>query len=437
MISPVTALSSRCTVIALFLAASCGGDPADTGACPPQIESVRDCVESSVRTVAPDHPLPRQDAVPVNLYIDQSGSMNGYLDTGNADSVLTAHTRGANLRIALTKLLAVGSEQTTVYGFGDSTTSLPAWTKTEVLGRLFSQGFYDHRNTRTEEVLDSVRADSGRASVHLIVTDGRRGSGESAIAQYQRMGEVASWWTAENGIFAIGASMAPFRQEGTDSTGCRLGTSEAGRCPLYVFAFIPLPAAERTLSILDEVSQRLYAYPPPADTLVRMEHATASREGSGAVGVVRPRPFVLGFRARGAQNQRANAQVNLTFNVAKSAARFALDDSLAWQLERAVLRREQPEWTETGDIADDWVQPGTLRRGSGSTIVLPLTVRGYVGLPPTLYRIQISSLGRPRWVREYEAVQQRDSLRTYGIGTLFTQLQPRPALLAGAYVTVY
>ncbi|HET7233900.1 MAG TPA: hypothetical protein VFJ16_28070 [Longimicrobium sp.] len=395
-------------------------------------------MEASARPITPGHPLPTQSPAAVALYIDRSGSMNGYLDAENADSGQTVHASGANLRTTLTRLLAVGGEQTAVYGFGERVTSLPALTQSEVLGQLFSQRFYNQNDTRTEDVLAQVRADSERASVHLVVTDGRRGSGESAIAQYQRMGEVASWWTARGGVFAVAASMSPFTQVRGDRAGCwQSAPSSAGRCPLYVFAFIPATAAERTLAILDGVSDRLYAYPPPSDARVRIEHATASQQGPGSVGVVRGQPFVLGFRAQGRPNQPVTAQVTLTFHADESAARFALDDSLTWRLDRALLGRKTPEWTDAGDVSDDWVQPGRLRTGAGSTLVLPLTVRSYAGLAPTLYRIRISSAGLPRWVREYEAVQQRDSLRTYGLSALLTQLQPQPAVLAGAQVTVY
>jgi hypothetical protein len=428
---------SAILVATLVLAGSCR-DAGKTGACPPRIESVRDCVAASVRPITPGHLLPEQSAAGVVLYIDRSASMNGYLDAQNADSGRTVHAAGANLRTTLTQLLAVGGERTKVYGFGERAAPLPALTQTDVLRRLFSQAFYDENDTRTEDVLTLVRADSMRASVHLIVTDGRRGSGESAIAQYQRLGEIASWWTREGGVFAIAASMAPFQQVPGDSAGCRQSRpSLGGRCPLYVFAFVPALAAVRALTVLDGMSDRLYAYPPPSDSQVRVEHATASREGDGSVGVVRAQPFVLGFRAQGAQNQPASAEVTLTLHAAQSTARFALDDSLTWRLERAGLQRQAPDWTEAGDVSDDWVQPGALRPGPGSTLVLPMKVRSYTGLAPTLYRIQISSLGRPRWIREFEAVQQGDSLRTYGLTTLFTQLQPQPATLAGTFVTVY
>lgn len=416
---------------------ACGSEQR-SGVCPSQIQSVRECVESSVRPDTPTYVLPEQSAASVALYIDRSGSMNGYLDAENADSGQTIHASGANLRTTLTQLLAVGGERTAVYGFGERVAALPALAQTEVLGRLFSQAFYNENDTRTEDVLALVRADSERSSVHLVVTDGRRGSGESAIAQYQRLGEVASWWTASGGVFAIAASMAPFQQVRGDRAGCWQSTrSPEGRCPLYVFAFAPASAAERTLAILDGLSDRLYAYPSPSDARIRVEHATASHQGAGSVGVVRAQPFVLGYRSQGAQNQPVAADVTLTFHADESTARFALDDSLTWRLERAVLRRQAPEWTEAGDVADDWVQPGALRTGPGSTLLLPLKVRSYAGISPTLYRIRISSAGFPRWVREYEAVQQRDSLRTYGLTALFTQLQPRPAKLAGAFVTVY
>jgi hypothetical protein len=131
------------------------------------------------------------------------------------------------------------------------------------------------------------------------------------------------------------------------------------------------------------------------------------------------------------------ADVKLTFHADESTARFALDDSLTWRLERAVLRRHKADWTEAGDVADDWVQPGALSPGTGVTLSLPLKVRSYAGISPTVYRILISSTGMPRWIREYGAVRQGDSVRTYGLTALFTQLQPRPSVLGGAFVTVY
>jgi hypothetical protein len=425
-------------LIPILFTLACSGT-ADAGGCPPRIESVRDCVAAAVRPVAPGHTLPAQSAAAaVALYIDRSGSMNGYLDAENSDSVRNVHASGANLRTTLTRLLAVGGERTQVYGFGERAAPIPAMAQTAVLRQLFSQSFYNENDTRTEDVLALVRADSARSSVHLIVTDGRRGSGEAAIAQYQRLGEVASWWTSRDGVFAIAASLSPFQQVREDRAGCwQSDPSAGGRCPLYVFAFIPASAAERTLSILDEVSERLYAYPPPSDDRVRASHAVAAREGNGAVAVLRGQPLVLGFRSQAAQNQPVSADVNLTLHLDQSTARFALDDSLAWGLERATLVRQEPQWTEAGDLADDWVQPETVRRGPGATLVVPLKVRTYAGLAPTLYRLRISSTGMPGWMRDYEAVQQRDSLRTYGLTTLFTQMQPRPALLTGTFVTVY
>lgn len=435
---PLRTFATRSVSLTTLLLAACNGGGADSGLCPPQIQSVRACVETSVRQVAPDHPLAEQSPAAVVVYIDRSGSMNGYLDAENADSSQTTGLSASNLRTTLTRLLAVGGEQTTVFGFGEKAAPLPALARTEVLGQLFSQSFYNESDTRTEDVLALVRADSGRASVHLIVTDGRRGSGESAIAQYQRMGEVASWWTAQGGIFAIAASMPPFRHVRGDSAGCWQSTPSAeGRCPLYVFAFLPASAAERTLTLLDGVGDRLYAYPAPSDGRIRMGHTTPSAQGNGSVAVVRANPFVLGFRAQGAQNQPAEAQVKLTFHLDESAARFALDDSLTWRLERAALRRDEPQWTQAGDASQERVQPGAFQQAAGSALELPVAVRSYVGIAPTLYRVQVSTLGMPRWVREYEAVQQRDSLRTYGLSTLFTQLQPRPAALGGAFVTIY
>ena len=364
--------------------------------------------------------------------------MHGYLDVENADTDRTVHASGANLRTTLTRLLAVGGERTSVFGFGERVTSIRAMGQAEMLDRLFSQAFYNERDTRTEEVLALVRGDSQRSRVHLIVTDGRRGSGNAAIAQYQRMGEVASWWTAGGGVFSVAASLAPFQQVPGDSTGCtQSAPASRGHCPLYVFAFAPASATERTLAILDDLSARLYAYPPPSDGAVRTEYIVKSKAGNGSVAGIRQKPFVLGFRAQAAQNEPVSADLALTFHADQSSARFALDDSLVWALEHAALRRRDLQWTEAGDASDDRIQPGLLRTGPGSTLVLPVKARSFVGLLPTIYRVRILSTGKPNWIREYEAVQHGDSLRTYGLATLFTQLQTRPAMLTEAFVTVY
>jgi hypothetical protein len=428
-------------VSALLGTAILSGCQDRVGECAPTIQGVQECVRAADLSVSPDLVLPAQSSAPMVLYIDRSGSMTGYLDAANTDSLRVVHRAGANFRTLLDGLLAIGGEEVTLYGFGTRAELIPNLSRAGVISQLFSQSFYNDNNTHTEDALQLIREDSARSSIHLLVTDGRRGGtqgGEAAIAQFQRMGAVASWWVEEGGIFAISASMAPFEQVRGDRAGC-WQTSEAsgGRCPLYVFAFLPAHAAERALAILDQTSQQIYAYPSVSDERISTERSIVSRE-RGSLGMLRNPPFVLGFRAEGDPNEIVDASVRLIFRLDQSVARFARSDSLVWHLEKATLESGDLQWVSTGDVSAEWVQPSRVEVEEGAhALAVPLTVRSYSELTPTLYRLRISSTGRPTWLDEYEAMSQGDSVRTYGISPLFTQLQPRAHVLGGAFVTVY
>lgn len=412
------------------------GEPA--GPCPSNIEHVNQCVTASVRPVAPDHPLPPQAPARVVLYLDRSLSMIGYLDATNSDSALGVGTGVSNLRTTLNRLLALGAGDRGVVGFGEAARPLASMPDAQLFASVVSQGFYNEKETRTEDALALVRRDSGLAAIHLVVTDGRRDDGQTAIAQYEQIGELGAWWVGKGGVFAMAASMAPFRQVRGDRAGCQTAPSSTGRCPLYVFAFVPARAAERALDALDEVSDHLYAYPSPSDSVIRVTHVPVRAVATVDLAMVRQRPFVVGVRARGEPNQPVTATDTLVFDVGASAARFALDDSLAWILDEAPLRSSgEPAWNDVGSGANARIKPGALAVGGGRSLRLPLTAHTYTGAPPTLYRIRLSSTGRPRWLNQYEAGKQADPLRTYGLPALLTHLQPRPATLGGAFVVVY
>lgn len=424
----------RRAFLILLVFGGCTGDPGQGGkagtACPSNIQSVSQCVAATARPVLPQHPLPAQAPVRVVLYVDRSLSMIGYLDATSSNPAQALRSGASNLRTTLDRLLALGGSDRAVVGFGKAARPLADVD----VGELVSQGFYNEMETRTEDALALVRRDSGRTAAHLLVTDGRRDDDKSATAQYQQIGALAAWWTERGGVFAIAASMAPFRQVPRDRTGCR---PAAERCPLYVFAFLPAGDAERALAALDEVSDHLYAYPSPGDSALRITHDPAPAAAVD-LSVVRQRPFVAGVRARGEANQGVTATDILVFDAGASAARFALDDSLVWALDEAPLPSSgEPAWSDAGNGANARVKPGVLAAGEGHLLRLPLTAHAYAGAPPTLYRIRVSSAGRPRWLGEYEAARQGDALRTYGLLALFTHLQPRPATLGGAYVVLY
>src|SRR5215210_6088378 len=88
---------------ALVLLAGCR--KTGQGVCPPLIQSIRACVQTAALPITPEHRLPPQRPAPVYLYVDRSGSMNGYLDPDNADSALDVHAGASNLRTTLSRLL--------------------------------------------------------------------------------------------------------------------------------------------------------------------------------------------------------------------------------------------------------------------------------------------------------------------------------------------
>jgi hypothetical protein len=241
-------------------------------------------------------------------------------------------------------------------------------------------------------------------------------------------------------MFAMSASMAPFRQVRGDQAGCWQSTPAGvtGRCPLYVFVFAPASSAERVLGGLGALGGRMYVYPALADERIRIEHAPVELPATAELGVVRQDPRVLSFRSRAAQNALVRGRANVSLHVDESVARFALDDSLAWSLDEAALTGQPPQWTAVRDPAQAWVQPGALQADSGRTaLTLPLELRTQAGLGATLYRVRLSTRGTPRWLGQFEAVQQGDSVRTYGLSTLLDHLRPAGARLAGFYVTTY
>lgn len=426
--------------VVVVAACSTGEPRPQAEPCKTTVAAIRACVKRSAAPIRPTYALPGQHPPEeVRLYVDRSGSMAGYLDRsfGVAMGV-------SNLKTLLSELLAVRGAGTKVYGFGNGLVPLKLAPGMDPIQRLVTQGFYSDNDTRTEDVLNVVAADNDRTAVHLIVTDGRRGgSGSAAIAQYKRLGEVARAWvgnaTNMEGVFAIGASLVPFRPPADDAAGCSSpgGSRRVGRCALYVFAFVPRAVAEPFLAALRTSMQHVYVYPAVSDSAITYDAEPERPIPAGATLRVFHAPLVLAFHTEGAASKLDSLPVRVRMEATGSAARFSLDDSLVVQMERSPLTTGEPHWQPVTDLSKEWVAPESPQTGANSALVMAAQLRSRPGLSPSIYRLGIVSSGLPRWLRDYEAPAEDDSVRTYALSTLFLHLAPRAARIGGFYVSVY
>jgi hypothetical protein len=374
--------------------------------------------------------------------------MTGYLDTEFAES-FSVGPGSVSYRRMLNRLSTLGGAEARVFGFGSRLVPVAVRSNQDIIAQLVRQDFYRDDDTRLEDVLDAVRRDSARASTHLIITDGRRGDGGSAIAQYKSVGELARAWAAD-GMFALAVTTAPFRKVRNDRAGCwtadRAGAADI-RCPIYVIAFLPRTAAREVLDVLRAASTRLYVTPSVADTAIVMRvdrtkaggsQAAALRTAGGRSPADPPR-LLLGMPA--GQQGNVAVEVRVDADVSRSLARFSADDSLVVRLFQAPLA-SAPTWDEVRerDLTNAWVKPmPAVVDSARAEISVPVALRTRAQLAPTAYRVEVLSAGVPAWLGDYEATQQGDSTRTFGLSTLFEHLRGRqePARLFGFYGVVH
>lgn len=383
-------------------------------------------------------PLPaQQDASTLRIYVDRSGSMAGYLDPGFGAGY--GATDEGSLRQVIDRVLAAGSPgNRRVYGFGTKVVTVPTQTNQDVIRTLVEQRFYSDNNTRLEDVLDSVAADGQRREVHLVVTDGRRGSGGDAIAQYRRLGELAREWAEDpSSLFAIAALKAPFHPVSRDKAGCWTSapTTEF-RCPLYLVLFAPRSMADGVLARMRETGARLLVAPTLSDDRVTVEvRPRLSYPNLRIAGGGTPHPR-LSFQA---PVKPDSALVDLTVRLRQSVGRFALDDSVIIRLSQAAVSKAPAKkvWSSV-DATTAWVKPRAPRADAAATsITVPIVVRSRPQFSPLRYLVEVSSAGRPGWLAGFEAAQHGDSVRTYGLSALFAQLSPVVTPLAGASITIF
>lgn len=398
--------------------------------------------------VAPAQAPPAAAEVPLRLYVDRSGSMTGYLDREFGEEFASANR--SSLRRLLNQLSAIQG-RIQVFGFGERLVPVETRSNQDVIATLVRQEFYADNDTRVEDVLDSVATDTSRGTAHLILTDGRRGDGAAAIAQYKRMGDEARRWTAAGGtrggpagVFVWGALKAPFRQVRNDQAGCSSSQREVFECPLYVFAFVPAAAAPQVLSALGNAVTHLYVAPALTDAAVRAATGSVrltARQSDVHVYGGRTSGTPLRVLVHSEDPERATAAVDVRFELDESVARFSANDSLRVEAFSAALCEGdtgEPAWNRVRNPAEAWVKPGApaFDRASGE-LRLPVELRARANETATAYRFDLVSTGRPAWLSEYEAPAQGNATSTFGLSYLLDHLGARPVRLAGFYAAIY
>jgi hypothetical protein len=281
----------------------------------------------------------------------------------------------------------------------------------------------------------------------VILTDGRRGSGGSALAQYKRLGELARSWSSDSapderaGLFAIAALNAPFRQKPGDHTGCWAAqSSTVRRCPLYAFVFAPRAGATRLLAALREMPSEVYIAPTFTDTsitVVEDRTASARRGALLTYSASATEPLRLIYHAQHPDGIDSTT-VAINVDASASSARFSIDDSLRVLLFAAPLTTGGALWTPIQNSSGAWVKPLLITRERQTLNVhVGLGLRARAQLQPTVYRVELVSTGRPSWLEQFDASEPSDGSRTYGLSSLFEYLQQHPTRLVGFYVSVY
>ena len=409
----------------------------------------------------PVPPAPSAAAVAYRIYIDRSGSMTGYLDTAFAGE-FGVRRGSSSLRRQLEMVLAApNASSSVVYGFGERVVPVGAGSGQAVIGELVRQDFYRDNNTRLEDVLDSVAADTRRTAVHLIITDGRRATGEAEIGQYARMAQVARQWlsdtsVARGGVFAAAVVSAPFHQVRSDRAGCwavrpdgdeehesehgqgdadRAERASPMRCPLYTFAFIPRRGAGPVLEMLRQNANRLFVT-PTVPTALALE-APPAQTPNATLNTVNGPPLHLFFTSD--QLDYVHDTVAVIGSVREGAARYAIDDSLIVRVQVAQIDTGfGGAWSDVPDLAGALVKPGELRRDTArKRLVVPLELRARKDGSKMRLRLELVTSGRPGWLGDYEATKQGEGVRTYGLSALFDQLPEAPKLLGRFYVSIY
>lgn len=420
------------------------GTTADPCASIETVEAATASLNKIAVALGPEDTVPSRKPATVNLYIDRSGSMAGYLDRDFATG-FGVTPGSSSLRSVLTLLSSVPNLR--AFGFGNALAPVQSATNQDVIAQLVRQEFYSDSDTRLEDVLDAVEADTQKAAVHIIITDGRRGDGASAIAQYQRLGRIAHEWSNSSSggsSFGVAAVEAPFQQARSDKAGCWTTRSQTlFRCPLYAFAFIPGGSAFDVLPRLQAAMPHLHVTPTPVDASAKEQPqpfvSVSGKTDERHYPEQGENPLRLLVHSTAAPSVNSVVRTQVDFDLRSSLAQFALSDSLDTRVRSAPLcGGQKASWQEGGEHANR-LKLGPIRVDSTRALVeLPVEVRTHSEIQNgRAYQVELISTGTPRWVAMFNAPQQGDSTRTYGLSALFSQLNAKQVRLGGFYVALY
>jgi len=347
---------------------------------------------------------------PVAAYFDRSGSMAGFLDSAFLQD-------STGYREVIDKVLAHFAPDR-VYSFGNSVR-----VATASLGVLGEKPFYSEGNTRLEQAVDSVLADEDATRSHLIVGDGRRTSPSAANGQFTALRQAALEWEDRGGTFMVGATLARFQPVQGDPSGCYSAATAPpdARCPLYVFAFVA-PGDEMAIGrTIARVFEHVFAWPAPAVTTSVVTLRASEAVPTGVTYEHRWMSAPAGSPVARLQSTVAAAnQVKLQIALeAEDDVRRFHRKMIASQagdfraFAAPLASADQPRWNRS----NVWTQRGVD--------TIQATVYGPGG-GRFANRLELSPMGRPRWLSQFAAEGAGDAVRTFGLPILFE------AFVAGA-----
>src|SRR5690242_11078038 len=151
LLAPRSRLQLAVPMVLALAAAACGGGSNKSGSTPCRgFEAVARCGPPRPGFVS--RPLPPQVAAnEVQIYVDRSASMAGYLDAAFAGGFGVA-PGSSSLRLVIDRVLASGDPtRRRVFSFGTRVRPVPTPSNQDVIRTLVQQDFYRDNDTRLED----------------------------------------------------------------------------------------------------------------------------------------------------------------------------------------------------------------------------------------------------------------------------------------------